>query len=232
MNPSGPSAVPNPVPTEAATPHSPTGCPVIESPTTTGPVPIVTVSGTGTSGPPSSGSAVVLETSGSSRLLEGRRSTFEETVAEHGRSLSQLAFFLCRDKAASEDLVAEAFARTWPKWREGQVDDLIPYLRRIIVHLAQRGQHRQELARRYEEQFQAMFPPASPHERLASSFDLARAVLHLPLEQRTIILLRYFQDLSEAEVSDVLGLPRGTVKSRTSRALLALRHLCGEQFHD
>jgi RNA polymerase sigma-70 factor (sigma-E family) len=159
-----------------------------------------------------------------------RRRVFEDVVREQGTALARLAFFLCRDKDTAEDLAAEALARTWPRWRDAQVDDLGPYLRRVTVNLAQKVRHRKFLAARYERQFDAMMEIEDTQGAVSLRVDLVRPVMSLPTPQRAVIVLRYLEDLSEAEVAELLGISIGTVKSRASRGLGALKKLYGGGF--
>ncbi len=71
----------------------------------------------------------------------GETERFVRAVGTERRRLAGLAYVLCGDRAVAEDLVAEAFARVWPKWRAGHVDDLPAYLRRALVNLVQ-GRYR------------------------------------------------------------------------------------------
>ena len=57
---------------------------------------------------------------------------FGKAMREYGDSLARIAFFLCGDQSRAEDLVADAYAAAWPKWSAGRIDDLGPYLRRIV----------------------------------------------------------------------------------------------------
>jgi RNA polymerase sigma-70 factor (sigma-E family) len=158
-----------------------------------------------------------------------RRKAFEDVVRDNGLSLTQLAYLLCRDRSRAEDLTAEAFARTWERWRDGGVEDLLPYLRRVIVNLASRTRYRRFLAERSERAFDALWSMSHP-EPDPARVDLVRSVLRLPLPQRAVILLRYFEDRSEAEIASTLGISIGTVKSRSSRALATLQRTYGETF--
>jgi RNA polymerase sigma-70 factor, ECF subfamily len=159
-----------------------------------------------------------------------RRRTFEAVVRDHGTGLTQLAFFLCRNQASAEELVAEALARTWVRWRDGEVEDLVPYLRRVVANLAHKMRYRRLLSLRYETHFDAMLQGDRVSETVATRVDLVRAVLRLPLPQREVIVLRYFEDMSEMQVAKTLSISTGTVKSRTSRALATLNRVYGGDF--
>jgi RNA polymerase sigma factor (sigma-70 family) len=148
-----------------------------------------------------------------------RRQVFEETLRDDAKALTQLAFCLCRDRTKAEDITAEAFARVWVRWRDGKVEELQPYLRRTVVNLCKKSWRREAVARRYQSQLAILLP----NETGTGDLDLVDAVLRLPGPQRAVIVLRYFEELSERAVADLLGVAAGTVKSRTSRALASLR---------
>jgi RNA polymerase sigma-70 factor (sigma-E family) len=148
-----------------------------------------------------------------------RRQAFEEYLRDDAKRLTQLAFCLCRDKTKAEDITAEAFARVWVRWQDGKVEELGPYLRRAVVNLCKKSWRRELVARRSEAQLATVLP----REPATGDLDLVDAVLRLPGPQRAVIVLRYFEELSEKSVAELLGVSAGTVKSRTSRALAALR---------
>ena len=153
-----------------------------------------------------------------------RRQAFEDAMREQGKALAQLAFCLCRDRTTAEDVVSEAFARTWGPWQAGRVDDLVPYLRRTVVNLCKKVWRRELVVRRYQSQLAGLLP----EETRTRALELVDAVLRLPSSQRAVIVLRYLEEMSEQETAQALGISTGTVKSRTSRALAALRSLYGE----
>jgi RNA polymerase sigma-70 factor (sigma-E family) len=154
-----------------------------------------------------------------------RRQVFEEHLRDDARGLTQLAFCLCRDRTKAEDITAEAFARVWVRWQEGKVEDLRPYSRRTVVNLCKKSWRRELVARRYQSQLEAVLP----NQTDMGDLDLVDAVLRLPAPQRAVIVLRYFEELSEKSVAELLGVSPGTVKSRTSRALASLRLVYGEK---
>ena len=156
----------------------------------------------------------------SATIAAQRRRVFEQVVQDDGRRMAQLAFFLCRDRAEAEDLVSEAYARTWRRWETGQVDELVPYLRRTVVNLARKRWRRELLFRRYQSRSSVAFAVG---QEVAREVELVDAVLRLPGPQRAVMVLRYFEDLNEEETAQLLGVAVGTVKSRCSRALSSLR---------
>lgn len=150
---------------------------------------------------------------------------FADAVEHHTRDLARFAYLICGDRAQAEDAVAEAFTRTWPRWRRGRVDALLPYLRRAIVHEIYGRSRRRRLERREEQ----LYRPAGPDGRFEHQIDQRHAlwplVRQLPAQQRVVVVLRIAEDLSEEQTAELLGVPVGTVKSRLSRALSNLRSM-------
>lgn len=148
---------------------------------------------------------------------------FSRAVTDHHAELARFAFRLCGDAGLAEDVVAEAYAKVWPRWHRGRVDDLVPYLRRSVANeVYGRGR------RRKREQLNAFRvverPGTGQFEAGVGDRDaLAAAIDRLPLRQRVVVVLRIVDDLSEQATADLLGVPAGTVKSRLSRALDSLR---------
>ena len=121
--------------------------------------------------------------------------------------------------SAAEDVAADAIARVWPKWAKGRVDDFWPYLRVAIVNQVRGRGRRFGLAARYEVELRGSEHEAAVVDRAV----LASALRALPTRQRTAVVLRYYEDLSEAETARAMGCSVGTVKSTTARGLSALR---------
>lgn len=160
--------------------------------------------------------------SGSTR--ERPADAFGNAIREHGDRLARIAFFLCGNRSQAEDLVADAFAAAWPKWSAGRIDELGPYLRRIVVNQAFKDRRHWRVVMRHE----TRFPPPKPQvpgadEGLGPRIDLAQALAALPRNQRVAVVLRYLEDMSEQEIATLLRIAPGTVKSRLSRALDTLR---------
>lgn len=129
----------------------------------------------------------------------------------------------------AEDAAQAAFARAYASWRRvSAAERPEAYLRRMVVNevLGSRrhGFGRRERPREYVEPLDvAPSPEAGVVERDA----LWTAVQRLPVRQRAVIVLRYYEQLSEQEIADALGCSRGTVKSQASAALVNLRRSTG-----
>ena len=159
------------------------------------------------------------------------RQEFDRFVADAGDKLLRAAYLMTWDLADAEDLVQECLfkiARRWPRVRK--MEHPRAYARTVLVHLAlDEGKHR---TRRRVELAEASAMVLEQHEddaavrvlgRVESSADLMQALGGLAPRQRVALVLRYFEDLSEADTAEAMGCSVGTVKSTTSRALERLR---------
>lgn len=149
---------------------------------------------------------------------------FVELLGSELPRLQRIARLLADDAAAADDLVAEAIVSTLPKWRAGTVDDPAAYLRRVLVNLAKRRWRRRMLGRRRDRHSLDWLQPAhDPTVEGAERDRTLRAVAALPPQRRAVVVLRFYDDLSEARIAEVLGVSTGTVKSTLSRAIEQLR---------
>jgi RNA polymerase sigma-70 factor (sigma-E family) len=161
--------------------------------------------------------------------LQGtRREAFGDAVRQHHRHLAGLAYSMCGNAQQAEDAVAEAFARVWPKFRRGAVDDLVPYLRSAVINEVRGGWRRRILERREEQRHVVDWRDGeSPHRNVEDRDALWPALRQLPAGQRVVVVMRFVEDMSEEETARVLDLRIGTVKSRAARGLEQLRRLVG-----
>jgi RNA polymerase sigma-70 factor (sigma-E family) len=154
-------------------------------------------------------------------------SDFDEFVAANVDDLLQTAYLIVWDEAEAEDLVQECLmkvARRWPRVR--RMEHPRAYARRILVNRALdgargRARRRTEL----EPMVQASATAVDPLAMIDTRAELLDALGRLPARQRAVLVLRYFNDLTEAQVADVLGCSPGTVKSSSSRGLARLREV-------
>jgi RNA polymerase sigma-70 factor (sigma-E family) len=149
---------------------------------------------------------------------------FLGVVAGELPRIQRIALLLTDDPDAAEDLVAEAIARSLPRYRQGTIDDPPAYLRRVVVNLAKRRWRRRAMSRHRDHHALDWMPLAPPADQHAVDRDRTlRAVMQLPVRRRAVVVLRFYDDLTEAEIARVLGISVGTVKSQLSRALEQLR---------
>lgn len=150
---------------------------------------------------------------------------FDQFVATHVDDLLRTAYLIVWDEAEAEDLVQECLlkvARRWP--RVHRMEQPRAYARRILVNLAVDGARGRARRRSELEPGAAASSIAiDPLPALATRAELLQALGQLPARQRAVLVLRYFNDLTEAQVAEVLGCPPGTVKSSASRGLARLR---------
>ena len=143
---------------------------------------------------------------------------------EHYTSLLRLAALLVDQRAAAEDVVQDAFVKLHRSWHRVRDLERAPaYLRSIVLNTARSRLRRRRVAERHRPD---PLPDAASAEAAAMLSDDQRAVIdalrELPRRQRECVALRYYCDLSEAEIAETLGISRGSVKSHSHRALSAL----------
>ena len=131
----------------------------------------------------------------------------------------------------AEEVVQDSFVAMHAQWgRLRDPDKALAYLRQSVVNRSRSHLRHQIVVRRHAER---EAPPAAGVGADHTSYDLERrgavldALRHLPRRQREVLALRYYLDLSEAEIADVLGISRGAVKSHASRGAAALRAVLG-----
>lgn len=148
---------------------------------------------------------------------------FTGFVAARRAALLRAALVLTTDRSDAEDLLQAALARTYLAWE--RINDraaLDGYVRRTMVNINISWWRR----RRLEEYPTDELPetPIADHSRDSELRDsLERLLDRLPARQRAAIVLRYFEDLTEHEIAEALGVSVGTVKSTVSRAMAKLR---------
>ncbi|WP_245927481.1 SigE family RNA polymerase sigma factor [Nocardioides silvaticus] len=150
------------------------------------------------------------------------RADFDEFVGSRSQALLRTAYLLTRDHALAEDLLQTALSKAWFSWSriESRPE---PYVRKILVNT-----YASWWRRRWNGERPSHDLPDSPVRddataTAAERHDLAAAIGRLPKRQRAVVVLRYFEDLSEAETAATLGCSTGTVKSQLSKALGKLR---------
>lgn len=169
--------------------------------------------------------------------LTGRttRRQFERFADEVTDALVRAGYLMTFDLAETEDLVQETLLRVARRWdRVRSMDHPASYARRILVNLVidsepKRSRRRAELGAGGEEALDSR-PDADsgrPFRNVDTMSELQWALGTLPRRQRAVIVLRYWEDMSEADVAELLGCSVGTVKSTASRGLARLREVMG-----
>jgi RNA polymerase sigma-70 factor (sigma-E family) len=152
---------------------------------------------------------------------------FADFVRSRYAALARSAYLLTGDRGHAEDLVQSALITTLKAWpRLAAVEAAESYARTTMLHLAQqaaRRRWRREIPTDWRQLRDEAATDQRQLEGTAGSVDIRAALAALPWEQRAVLVLRFFDDLSERETAALLGCSEGTVKSRTSRALAKLR---------
>ena len=152
---------------------------------------------------------------------------FDSWVAARGPALLRLAYVLTGNGTDAEDVVQDALSRALPRWtRISTVDDPDAYVRRMVVnaHVS-----RWRKVRRREVPVEVVHDRPAPPGMGAEDRDrLWRACRALPTDQRTAVVLRFYEDLDYAEIAALTGVREGSVRSRVSRGIAAMRHELGE----
>lgn len=153
----------------------------------------------------------------------GTDADFQQYMAARWPVLVRTAYLLTGDRHLAEDLAQTALTKVYASWRHvRRADDVDAYVRRVLVN-ANAGRFRK---RRVAEHLTAApYDPTAhePHAELAQRSMLMAALAELPARQRAVVVLRYWEDMSEKEVAAALGCSQGTVKSQASKALARLR---------
>jgi RNA polymerase sigma-70 factor (ECF subfamily) len=153
------------------------------------------------------------------------KAEFDALVADHSASLLRFGYLLTRDWGLAEDLLQTALAKTWFRWGKlrdtGAAD---AYVRRVMTTT-----HSKWWRRKWRGEVPTEVLPergvTDPTSRYHDVDRLARALLELPARTRTILSMRFYDDMSEPQIAAILDCPVGTVKSTVSRGLSKLREM-------
>jgi RNA polymerase sigma-70 factor (ECF subfamily) len=156
------------------------------------------------------------------------KQAYREFVTARSHALLRTAYLLTGDFGQAEDLVQTALTKTYLSWhRIRDTGAVEAYVRRTMMTTATSWWRRRW---RGEQPAETIPERAAAGDLAAASADrdeLWRLLQRLPARQRAVVVLRFYEDLSEAEVAAVLGMARGTVKAHSSRALAAMRAQLG-----
>jgi RNA polymerase sigma-70 factor (sigma-E family) len=156
-----------------------------------------------------------------------------DLYAAHWHSLVRLSWLLVRDQQLAEETVQDAFVAMHSRWSRLRNQELaLAYLRRCVVNSSRSVLRHRKVEDRY---LSAQAPPVSAQSVTEEPSAETRALEHvrgaqllaalgrLPRRQREVLTLRYFLDLSEAQIADALSISPGSVKAHAHRGLAALR---------
>ncbi|MBM6405166.1 SigE family RNA polymerase sigma factor [Phycicoccus sp. CSK15P-2] len=150
-----------------------------------------------------------------------RDEAFTRFVEQASPSLLRTAWLLTGDHHVAHDLVQAALVKTYVAWPRVRPEGALAYTRKVLVN------ERTDLWRRRHREVVVGEIPEGPHERPATTTEdrdqVVRLLAALPDQQRRVVVLRYYTDLSERAVADLLDISVGSVKSAASRGLATLR---------
>lgn len=156
--------------------------------------------------------------------MQGDRDAFGALADQHMRRMVGTAGLMLRSRDAADDAAQEALVRAWrdlPSLRDP--DRFQPWLYRVLVRTCHDHLRRSASRSAIHRVDQALdLATADPADSVAERDAVDAGLSRLTPDQRTILVLRYYLDLSLEEISGVIGVPVGTVKSRTHRALRAM----------
>jgi RNA polymerase sigma-70 factor (sigma-E family) len=153
-----------------------------------------------------------------------RNSELREFVAARGAALSRAAYLLTGDRQAAEDLVQDTYVVMVRRWQKAGAVDPEAYVRRIMYSRFVDTWRRRRLL-----ELPWASPPDSPGRdeagAAADRLTLENALDRLTPRQRAVLVLRFYEDLTEVQAADVLGISVNTVKSQVRVALTRMREL-------
>ena len=145
------------------------------------------------------------------------RPTFDAFARARMANLLRFGFALTGSQDQAADLVQDALVRTGLRWTRVRSADPEGYVRRAMVNA-----HISWWRRRRREELTGT-PPDTGYEAPRRDDSIWQLLAQLPPRQRAVLVLRYYEDLSEAQIAEVLGCSVGTVKSQSARAIAKLR---------
>jgi RNA polymerase sigma-70 factor (sigma-E family) len=152
---------------------------------------------------------------------------FRQFVTLRSASLLRTAYLMVGDWAHAEDVLQTALTKTYLAWRRlGGIEAIDAYARRVVATTATSWWRRRWHGERPSE----VLPERAvdPYDGWAEREAMWRQLQTLPARQRAVLVLRYYEDLTEADTARILGVSVGTVKSQTARALATLRFRLAE----
>lgn len=153
---------------------------------------------------------------------------FADFVRAHSASLFRTAYLMTGDYQRAEDVLQDSLVRIYQRWmRVDRMASPLGYSRKVVLSRAaswwrKRSSHETPLPLADEPEWSGPFDDLAEHQRVW------QAVLGLSQRQRAVMVLRYYEDLSEAQIAETLGIAPGTVKSHSHAALRRLNEVLGE----
>lgn len=156
--------------------------------------------------------------------------SFADFVQDSAQRLGSLAYLVSGNQASAEDLLQETLLQLWRHWEDVPEGARYSYARRVMVNKHTDQLRRLRIYRQYlrdSQTTQALIDvgPADSLTRIDERDELARALKQLPPRQRSVLILRYYEDLSDIDIAAILGMKRSTVRSQCARALKRLNNV-------
>ncbi|TCM47629.1 SigE family RNA polymerase sigma factor [Kribbella sp. VKM Ac-2568] len=149
---------------------------------------------------------------------------FEEYVSARGQELVRLGFTVSGDYQRAEDLAQIALMQAFRAWRKVQrADDPHNYVRRILINSYLSMTRRRSFTEAPAAEIDTETTVPDPATDIVNSDDLWRALARLSARERVVLVLRYYQDMDDRTIADLLGIKPSSVRATASRALAALR---------
>jgi RNA polymerase sigma-70 factor (sigma-E family) len=149
---------------------------------------------------------------------------FEEYASARGQDLVRLGFTVSGDYQRAEDLAQIALMQAFRTWRRvRRADDPHSYVRRILVNSYLSMTRRRSFSEAPAAELDIDRTVPDPATGIVNSDDLWRALATLSPRERVVLVLRYYQDMDDRTIADVLGIKPSTVRATASRALASLR---------
>ncbi|MEW2296038.1 SigE family RNA polymerase sigma factor [Streptomyces sp. NPDC006743] len=159
-------------------------------------------------------------------MRQAQGGEFDEFVAARWAVLLHLARLLTGgDRHRAEDLVQESLVKLWFVWPKVAHEAPEAYVRTVMARAAARSARRRWWGERPVDQVPELPESGDVSATVAERSRLEAALARLPARQRAVVVLRYYQDLSESQVADALGCPVGTARSHAARGVARLRQL-------
>ncbi|MEU4169158.1 SigE family RNA polymerase sigma factor [Streptomyces sp. NPDC026665] len=154
---------------------------------------------------------------------------YDEFVAARWSALFHLARLLCAgDRYRAEDLLQEALVKLWFAWPKVADEAPEAYVRKVMARAAARSARRRWWGERPVETLPDLAHTGDESAAVVERSRLEAALAQLPPRQRAAVVLRYYQDLPEKQVAEVLGCPLGTARSHASRGVARLRQILAD----
>lgn len=150
---------------------------------------------------------------------------FDEYVRTRGGALLRFAYLLCGDKHRAEDFTQEALARCHRRWRAIERNgDPEPYVRKAILRQFLSWRRRKSSDEHVVDEFYDTATTTDTAQELAERDAMWQVLTTLPRKQRAVLVLRYYEDLPDAKIAELLGCSAVTVRVHASRAFARLRN--------